>query len=102
MAIKFKITPERIAEACNITEYLLLSAGSKEAALRVAPRFGLNDNGEYIVKVNIDDDGDIQSFDELRAAFGKLASVTPKRMEKLAAEFTEAVKQIVNPQNAEA
>lgn len=80
----------------------MLSAGSKDAAIRVAPRFVVDDAGEYIVKVQIDDDGDISSFDELQAAFLKMASVTPKRMEKLAAELTEAVKGIVNPPSAEA
>lgn len=100
MAVKFKITPSRVAEVCNIAEYLLLDGGSKDTAIRVANRFVVNKDGEYIVKVVYDDDGDIKEFQGMAEAFQVMASVTPQRMEKLAKEMTEAVKNIVNPPSA--
>lgn len=99
MAIKFKISGSRIAEACSVAEYLLLSSGSKDLVIRIAPRFVIDEAGKYVVTVNIDEDGDIQSFDGMEEAFGMLAKVTPKRLEKLAGEFAEAVKNIINPQS---
>lgn len=98
--IRFKITPERITEACSIMDYVLISSGNVETIVRVCPRFVLNDSGEYIVKVILDQDGDIEKFENIADAFNKIAGVTPKRLEKLTAEFTEAVKGIVNPQSA--
>lgn len=98
--IKFKITGERFAEACNITEYLLISAGNKDVVIRIAPRFILNDEGQYIVKVNTDSDGDIQSYENIGEALVKISAVTPKRLDKLVDDFQEAVKQIVNPPSA--
>jgi len=100
MAIKFKITPGRIAEACNITEYLLISNGHRETVIRVLPRFVLDEEEKYIVEVKVDSDGDVTSYEGLTKAFGRMSSVTPKRLDKLAEEFAEAVKDIVNPQNA--
>ena len=101
MAIKFKITPGRIAEVCNITEYLLISNGHRDTIIRVLPRF-IVENDAYIVNVKVDGEGDIEAFENINAAFGKLAAVTPKRLDKLAGEFAEAGKNIVNPPNAEA
>lgn len=100
MAIKFNITPGRIAESCNITEYLLISNGHKETIIRVLPRFVLGDDGKYIVEVKVDDEGDIISHEGLNKAFVRMSAVTPKRLDKLTAEFDKAVKEIVNPQNA--
>jgi len=100
MAIKFKITPGRIAEACSITEYLLINNGHRETVIRVLPRFVLDDEGKYIVTVNVDSDGDITSYDGLAQSFSRMSNVTPKRLDKLAGEFAEAVKDIVNPPNA--
>ena len=99
MAIKFKISGARIAEACSVAEYLVLASGNKELVIRIAPRFVVDEAGEYVVKVNIDEDGDITSFDQMDKAFTLMSKVTPKRLEKLTGEFAEAVKQIVNPQS---
>ena len=95
--VKFKITPERFAEACNIVEYLNVTAKVKETCIRVAPRFVLNDEGEYIITVNLDEDGDITGYENTEAAFLKMAGITPKRLERLMDEFSEAAKAIVNP-----
>lgn len=99
MSVKFKITGERFAEACSIFEYLQASNGSKDVFVRIAPRFVVDENGEYIVKVNYDDDGDPVAYEGLDAAFMKMASITPKRLEKLGKEFSEAARSIVNPPN---
>ncbi len=95
--IKFKITPERFAEACNVIEYLNVSAKVKETVIRVAPRFILDDEGKYIMQVNLDEDGDITGYENADAAFLKMAGITPKRLERLVDEFAEAAKAIVNP-----
>jgi hypothetical protein len=97
--IKFLITPERFAEACNVIEYLNASAKNRDTIVRIAPRFILGDDGEYIVKVTHDEDGDIEAFDGTDEAFMKLAAITPKRLEKLVGEFSEAARAIVNPPN---
>ena len=98
--IKFRVTPERFAEACNVIEYLNASAKIRETAVRILPRFVVDEQDEYIVKVTLDDDGDIQSFDGLDIAFTKLAAITPKRLEKLTDQLCEAARAIVNPPNA--
>jgi len=98
--VKFKITPERFAEACNIIEYLNAQNKVKETILRIAPRFVLNGDGDYIVAVQYDEDGDITGFEGMDKAFAVMAGVTPKRLEKLVDEFAEAARNIVNPPNA--
>lgn len=98
--VKFKITSERFAEACNVIEYLNVTNKIKDTVIRILPRFVLGAEGEYIVRVNVDEDGDISSFDNMPAAFEKMAGITPKRLEKLIDEFAEAAKAIVNPPNA--
>lgn len=98
--VKFKITPERFAEACNIIEYLNAQNKVKETIIRICPRFVVGEDGEYIVTANLDSDGDIESFDNLPAAFEKMAAITPKRLEKLVDEFAEAAQGIVNPTSA--
>lgn len=100
MSIKFKITPDRFAEACNVIEYLTVSAGDRDVAMRIAPRFIVDEAGEYVVKVKLDADGDIESMENLGDALLTMTGVTPKRLEKLCNEFTEAAKAIVNPPNA--
>ncbi len=95
--IKFLITPDRFAEACNVIEYLNASAKIRDTIIRIAPRFVVDTNGDYIVKVTLDDDGDIERYDGLEEAFGKMAAITPKRLEKLVDEFSEAARAIVNP-----
>lgn len=98
--IKFKVTPDRFAEACNVIEYLNASAKARDTIIRIAPRFIVDEQGEYIVKVKLDGDGDIESFDGLDDAFAKMAAITPRRLEKLVSEFSEAARAIVNPPNA--
>jgi hypothetical protein len=97
--IKFKVTPDRFAEACNVIEYLNASAKIKETAVRILPRFVLGDDGEYVMQVKLDADGDIESFEGHNEAFAKMAAITPKRLEKLIDELCEAAKGIVNPPN---
>lgn len=98
--LKFKITPERFAEATNILEYLtLIGKGNHDLAYRIIPRFLLDENGEYMVSVKLDEDGDIQSFERYNEAMLKMTSVNPKRLEKLASELVEAANAIVNPPN---
>jgi hypothetical protein len=70
--------------------------------VRIAPRFIVGDDGEYIVKVTLDADGDIEKYDGMDKAFAKLAAITPKRLEKLVDEFSEAARAIVNPPNGTA
>ena len=78
-------------------EYLNASARVRDTIVRIAPRFVVDADGNYIVKVNLDDDGDIMSFDGYDKAFVQMAAITPKRLEKLVHEFSEAAKNIVNP-----
>ena len=98
--IKFKITPERFSEACGIFEYLAVLQGDKGTIIQVSPRFIVDEKGEYIMGIVNDDEGDIQEFTNRLEAVKKLEYVTPKRLEKLVFEFTEAAKGIVNPTNA--
>ena len=95
--IKFKITPERFAESCSILEYLGTTAKNPETIIRVAPRFILDEKSEYVVVVNLDEDGDIKDFEHVGEALIMMSKVTPKRLEKLIEEFSEAAKAIVNP-----
>lgn len=95
--IKVKISADRFADACNVIEYINVTNGSKETAMRLIPRFVLGDDGEYIVKVTLDADGDIAGLEGLDTAFLKLSAMTPKRLEQLSNELTEAAKAIVNP-----
>jgi hypothetical protein len=95
--IKFKITAERFAEACNVIEYLNASASIKETAVRILPRFIVDGDEQYIVKVTLDEDGDIASLDGYQEAFSQLAAITPKRLERLIKELSEAARAIVNP-----
>lgn len=95
--IKFKITPDRFAEACSTLEYLNVQGGSKKTALLCLPRFLLDESGEYAVKVTLDEDGD-PKFEGANEAFLKIVStINPKRLEKLETELCEAARVIVNP-----
>lgn len=98
--IKFVVTPARFAEACNVIEYINASAKNRDTAVRILPRFVVDGSDEYIVKVNLDADGDITGFEGLDEAFVKMAAITPKRLEKLIDELCEAAQSIVNPPNA--
>lgn len=95
--IKFRITPSRFAEACSILEYLAVMGGSRDTIINIAPRFILDQDGEYVVGVQYDADGDISGFENTKAALLAMASITPKRLEKLSDEFREAAKTIVDP-----
>lgn len=98
--VKFVITGERIANVCSIMEYLLLSVGHVPTVARLSPRFIVGDDGQYIVNIITDADGDIERIENEPEALQKMSAVTPKRLEKLAPEFMEAVKNIINPPNA--
>lgn len=95
--LKFKVTPERFAEACNILEYLAIQRSNRDVALRVLPRFLLNGDDDYIVTIVLDDDGDIERIENADAALLKMAAITPKRSEKLIDQLMEAANNIVNP-----
>lgn len=95
--LKFKISSERFAEACNVLDYLAVSGGNRDAAIRVAPIFLLDESGEYIVKVILDADGDIFAYENKQEALLRMTALTPKRLEKLTHELMEAAKAIVNP-----
>jgi hypothetical protein len=97
--VNFKITPERVAEACSIVEYINLSMGDKRTVFIVAPRFVLAENGEYSMTIHTDEDGEIEKFDNHTETLLMMSSTTPKRLEKLIPEFREAAKGIVNPPN---
>lgn len=95
--VKFKFTPSRFAEACNILEYQMMLAGHKQTAMRIAPRFVLGEDGEYIVTVKLDEEGDVEGYENVTEAMQRLGAVTPKRFDKLLGEMVEAAKSIVNP-----
>ena len=95
--VKFKITPERFSQACSILQYMGILSKNSGVVVSVAPRFIVDQNGEYIVKVTLDEDGDIESLEGMDDALVLLAQVTPKRLEKLIDEFNEAANAIVNP-----
>lgn len=98
--LKFKVTPERFTEVASILEYIAITQVNRDVALKLLPRFLLNDEGEYMVTVTLDDDGDITNMENINEAFMKMSAITPKRLEKLAQELAEAAKAIVNPPNA--
>jgi hypothetical protein len=95
--VNFKITPERVAEACNIIEYINLTLKDKGTVISVAPRFVVKDDGEYSMTVKYDKDGGIEAFESYASTLMLMSSVTPKRLEKLIDEFSEAARAIINP-----
>lgn len=97
--IKFKISADRFAEACTTLEYINVQGGNKKAALSCLPRFLLDETGEYVVKVELDEDGD-PKFEGADAALIKIVStINPKRLERLENELCEAARAVVNPPN---
>ncbi len=99
--IRFKITADRFAEATTVLEYLAVCNASLETIMRVAPRFVVDEHDQYIVSVVLDEDGDIKSFKDVSVAMLVMSKITPKRFkEKLAQQFTEAAKAIVDPPKA--
>jgi len=95
--VKFKITHARIAEACSIWEYLSLINRSLDTAVRVAPRFILGDDGEYLVTPKLDEDGDIVSFEGMEAALTRMMTISARRSQKLVDDFAEAARTVVDP-----
>ena len=95
--VKFKITPERFSTACSILQYMSVMARNESVIISVAPRFIVDENDEYIVKVKLDEDGDIEELEGVNEALAELAKVTPKRLENLMDEISEAANAIVNP-----
>ena len=95
--VKFKITPERFSEACSILQYLGVMNGNAGVVVAIAPRFIVDEQDNYIVKVTLDEEGDIENLENMDQALTSLALVTPKRLEKLIDEFAEAANSIVNP-----
>ena len=49
--------------------------------------------------VVLDEEGDIKEFTNIDKAVNSLGNVTPKRLEGLTKQLTEAARNIVNPQN---
>lgn len=97
--LKFKISSERLAEACNTIEYLNIMAGLKDTAMRTIHLFLLDEKGEYVVKIVLDEDGDVAEKQNTAKAITMLTALTPKRLEKLTTELMEAAKAVVNPPN---
>jgi hypothetical protein len=98
---KFNITPQRVAEACNIIEYINLTLKDRGTVMSIAPRFVVDENGEYSMTIKHDEDGDIESMEGYAVALVAMAQTTPKRLEKLINEFCEAARAIVNPPKGE-
>jgi hypothetical protein len=98
--MKFKITPERVAECATISEYLGALNGNIGLMMLMLPKLAIDDKGNYIVDVVLDDDGDIVELKNIDEARGVLLKITPKRFKKLAEEISEAMKEIVNPPNS--
>lgn len=97
--LKFKVSSDRLVEAISIIDYISLQNGSRDSARRLLPRFMLDKDGAYFVKVTYDDDGDILTLENNKEAFLQMTAITPKRSERLIDEMLEAVKNIVNPQS---
>src|SRR5574343_737969 len=95
--VKFKITPSRFAEACNIYEYLAAGNADVKVITSIAPRFIVNADGEYLVEVVHDEEGYISEYKNNADAIKQMFQITPARLKKLAKEFSEAANQIVNP-----
>jgi len=95
--LKFSITSDRFAEACNILEYVSVQNGNKNIALSVIHRFLVDKDGEYVVKIILDEEGDIQKLENDTDARIMMTAITPQRSEKLINQLVEAAKAIVNP-----
>lgn len=97
-----KITADRCAEVCNILEYRLGLIGNFDTITRILPRFAVDDNGEYIVSVTLNDDGEVEEYHNITEGLVRVSGITPNSLRKLIPEFVEAFKNIVNPQNGKA
>jgi hypothetical protein len=98
--IKFDVNAARFGESCSILDQLNVLSGHQATFVKIAPRFAVDDKGKYLVKVNLDEDGDLDSLEFEEETFTKVASkLTPKRLETLKKQMVEAAKAIVNPPN---
>ena len=95
--VRFKFTTDRVLDALSIWDYVGVTSGNLETCIRVAPRFVVDDTGEYLVTVENDEDGDIKELKDQSKALAECGKVTPRRMAKLAKEMQEVVNNIVNP-----
>ena len=95
--VKFKISAARVQQVCTITEYIGALNGNEYFKTLVLRKCAVDNNGEYIVKVTLDDDGDIVKIENEVAANALLDKVTPARYEKLSVEMAQAFRDIVNP-----
>jgi hypothetical protein len=95
--IKFKISAERFADACTVTEYIGVVVGNLGQQMRVLPKMLVDDNDSYIVEIVHDSEGDISELKNMDLANEIMNKVSVKRFEKLCKELTEASKNIVNP-----
>ena len=94
--VKFKITPERFAEACNALQYMGVMSKQEGVMIGALPRFVLDENGEYVAKVEVDEDGDILEVSDADI-MDAMTKISTKRLEKLMNELYEAANAIVNP-----
>jgi hypothetical protein len=95
----FKVTTERVIEACGYVEIINLIAKDRQTIFRIAPRFVVDEKGEYSIKVEYNDNGLIDKFIGYADTVLSMAQVPPTRLEKLADELCEASKNVVNPPN---
>jgi hypothetical protein len=95
----FVVTPERVREACGYIELLNLMAGEKTTAFRLAPRFAVEESGDYSMKIEYDDNGLISKFIGYEDTLVSIAQVNSKRLEKFIDELCEAARGVVNPTN---
>jgi len=95
--IKFKISAERFADACTVTEYVGIVVGNLGQQMRVLPKMLIDEQGEYIVEIIHDSEGDIAELKNMDKANTIMNGISVKRFEKLCKELTEAAKNIVNP-----
>lgn len=97
--IKFRITPERVAEAASVIDYIGSLQGNIGSQMRLLPKLVIDKDGQYIVEIVHDEDGDILEFKNLDAANLLMDKITPARFEKLRGELQEALRNMVNPTN---
>jgi len=97
--VKFKITPERFATACSALQYMGVKSEQENIMINTLPRFMVDDKGEYIIKVKIDEDGDVEAVEDADMTLDALTKITPKRLETLYQELREAANGIVKKVN---
>jgi len=98
--LKFKITSDRFVDTCTIAQNIaILNGQNQQMAIHVLPYFLLNKDGEYVVAVTLDEDGDpVHDPENFTQAFHEIfTTLKPKRLETLGKELLEAAQTIVNP-----